>query len=100
MTLRLVALMSVVLLLSLAVFGLLTNHYQDQVMQEVARTASAVGKATLRTFDLDGEAAPAGLVRKIRTHHWTSRDAGVVAVPPPGILVKRIEAAPRVLRNR
>ena len=91
MTLRLVALMSVVLLLSLAVFGLLTNHYQDQVMQEVARTASAVGKATLRTFDLDGEAAPAGLVRKIRTHYWTSRDSGVVAVPPPGILVKRIE---------
>ena len=91
MTFRLVALMSVVLLLSLAVFGLLTNHYQDQVMQEVARTASAVGKATLRTFDLDGEAAPAGLVRKIRTHHWTSRDSGVVAVPPPGILVKRIE---------
>lgn len=51
MTLRLVAVMSVVLLLSLASFGLLVNHYQDQVMQEVARTASAVGQATLRTFE-------------------------------------------------
>ena len=52
MTLRLVALMSVVLLLSLAAFGLLMAHHQDQVMQEVARTASAVGKAALRTLEV------------------------------------------------
>lgn len=52
MTLRLVAVISVVLLLSLAAFGLLVNHYQDQVMQEVARTASVVGQATLRTFEI------------------------------------------------
>jgi len=51
MTIRLVALMSVILLLSLAAFGLVVNHYQDQVMQEVAKTASAVGQATLRTFE-------------------------------------------------
>jgi len=47
MTFRLVALMSAVLLLSLAAFGLLMAHYQDQVMAEVANTASAVGQATL-----------------------------------------------------
>jgi len=47
MTLRLVALMSLVLLLSLAAFGLLVAHYQDRVMAEVANTASAVGQATL-----------------------------------------------------
>jgi signal transduction histidine kinase len=47
MTFRLVTLMSAVLLLSLAAFGLLMAHYQDQVMAEVAKTASAVGQATL-----------------------------------------------------
>jgi signal transduction histidine kinase len=47
MTFRLVTLMSVVLLLSLAAFGLLMAHYQDEVMAEVANTASAVGQATL-----------------------------------------------------
>ena len=63
MTFRLVALMSVVLLLSLASFGLLMSHYQDQVMHEVAQTASAVGQATLRTLDL-----PSGTrVRGVRT---------------------------------
>lgn len=54
MTVRLVGLMSVVLLLSLAAFGLLMGYYQDQVMQEVARTASAVGRATLSTFESPG----------------------------------------------
>ena len=54
MTLRLVALMSVVLLLSLAAFGLLANHYQEQLMEEVQTTASDVGQATLlRTHGLD-----------------------------------------------
>jgi hypothetical protein len=42
MTLRLVALMSVVLLLSLAAVGVLLNHYQEQFMQEVQTTAPAV----------------------------------------------------------
>lgn len=61
MTLRLVGLISIVLLLSLAAFGLLMGHYQDQVMQEVARTASAVGKATLRTLeDSDSSAGRPG----------------------------------------
>lgn len=52
MTLRLVALISVVLLLSLAAFGLLMGYYQDQVVQVVADTASDVGRATLRALDL------------------------------------------------
>jgi len=52
MTLRLVALISVVLLLSLAAFGLLMGYYQDQVVQVLADTASEVSRATLRALDL------------------------------------------------
>ena len=55
MTFRLVGLMSVVLLISLAAFALLMNYYQEQVMTEVAQTASQVGRETLRTLDLGGE---------------------------------------------
>jgi signal transduction histidine kinase len=51
MTLRLVGLMSVVLLLSLAAFGLLMSHYHKGFMEELPRTVSAVGQATLRTLD-------------------------------------------------
>jgi signal transduction histidine kinase len=52
MTLRLVALISAVLLLSLAAFGLLMGYYQNQMVQVVADTASDVGRATLRALDL------------------------------------------------
>jgi signal transduction histidine kinase len=55
MTFRLVGLMSVVLLISLAAFALLMNYYQEQVMTEVAQTASQVGRETLRTLDPGGE---------------------------------------------
>jgi signal transduction histidine kinase len=58
MTLRLVAVMSIVLLLSLGAFGLLAQHYQDQLMAEVGRTASAVGRATLQTFVWQDGAKP------------------------------------------
>jgi len=51
MTLRLVALMSVVLLLSLAAVGLLVNHFQAQLMEEVQSTASQVGQAALSTLE-------------------------------------------------
>jgi signal transduction histidine kinase len=51
MTYRLVGLMSLVLLLSLAAFALLIGSYQGEVMGEVTRTVSTVGKATLQTFD-------------------------------------------------
>jgi signal transduction histidine kinase len=51
MTFRLVGLMSLVLLVSLAAFALVMNSYQSEVMQEVTRTVSAVGKATLETFE-------------------------------------------------
>jgi signal transduction histidine kinase len=56
MTLRLVALMSVVLLLSLVAVGLLVNHYQERFMQEVQSTAADVGQAALRTLEWTGSA--------------------------------------------
>ncbi|MCI0406949.1 MAG: HAMP domain-containing protein, partial [Acidobacteria bacterium] len=43
--------MSLVLLLSLAAFALVMNSYQADVMDEVTRTVSMVGKATLQTFE-------------------------------------------------
>lgn len=54
MTLRLVALMSAVLLLSLAAVGLLVNQSQERFMQEVQATASDVGQAALRTLKWTG----------------------------------------------
>ncbi len=57
MTFRLVGLMSLVLLLSLAAFAFLMNSYQAGVMNEVTRTVSAVGKATLQTFEVHAVSA-------------------------------------------
>jgi signal transduction histidine kinase len=54
MTIRLVTLMSVVLLLSLGAFGLLVNHYQDQVTEEMARVAAEAGRAALSTLEGPG----------------------------------------------
>lgn len=51
MTSRLIGLMSLVLLLSLAAFALLLNSYHAGVMDEVTRTISTVGRETLRTFE-------------------------------------------------
>ena len=62
MTYRLVGLMSFVLLLSLAAFALLMNSYQEEVMGEVTRTVSAVGRATLQTFE---RRFPPGGVEKV-----------------------------------
>ena len=50
MTYRLLGLMSFVLLLSLAAFGLLMNHYHDQVMQELTHVVSETGRAALNSF--------------------------------------------------
>ena len=55
MTLRLVALMSAVLLLSLIALGLLVGYYQDRLMEEVQATASDVGRTTLRTLEWTGD---------------------------------------------
>ena len=74
MTFRLVGLMSVVLLLSLAAFGLLANHYQKQLMEEVQNTASDVGQATLRTME------------------WTSGD-GVHFSEPGEVTLRRFSNA-------
>jgi len=52
MTVRLIALMSLVLLLSLAAFALLMASHHTAVMKEVTHTISVVGRATLRTFEL------------------------------------------------
>ncbi len=51
MTIKLVALMSVVLLLTLGCFALLMNHYQGQVRLEMAATVSEVGRATIQTLE-------------------------------------------------
>jgi len=72
MTLRLVAVMSVVLLLSLAAFGLMINHYQDQVMEEVARTASEVGRATLRSVEARGQGVVFETVGEVSANEWIS----------------------------
>jgi len=72
MTLRLVAVMSVVLLLSLAAFGLMINHYQDQVMEEVARTASEVGRATLRSIEARSQGMVFETIQEVGTDEWIS----------------------------
>jgi len=72
MTLRLVAVMSVVLLLSLAAFGLMINHYQDQVMEEVARTASEVGRATLRSVEARGQGMVFETIQQAGANEWIS----------------------------
>jgi signal transduction histidine kinase len=62
MTYRLVGLMSIVLLLSLAASAFLMSHYQDQFMGELARTVSEVGRATLETLESRTFAAPRPVV--------------------------------------
>jgi signal transduction histidine kinase len=52
--------MSLVLLVSLAAFALLMNSYQVGVMNEVTRTVSNAGKATLKTFIFHADGDPAG----------------------------------------
>jgi signal transduction histidine kinase len=75
MTLRLVALISVVLLLSLAAFGLLMGYYQNQMVQVVADTASDVGRATLRALDLgEHEILLEGRARNVFS--WSSQGQG------------------------
>jgi signal transduction histidine kinase len=59
--------MSLVLLLSLAAFALVMNSYQVEVMGEVTRTVSAVGRATLQTFE----------------HHTLPSGVKIVTAPAP-----------------
>jgi signal transduction histidine kinase len=79
MTLRLVTLMSVVLLLSLAAFGLLVNHYQDEVMAEVARTASAAGRAALGSLEFGPQNTAA-----LDNHFTSSNEVFVFSGPLAG----------------
>ncbi len=50
MTTRLVCLMSLLLLVALAVFGLLVQHSQDRIMEELEKTVSTVGRGTLQSL--------------------------------------------------
>ena len=59
MTFRLVGVISIVLLLCLATFAFATKHYQDEVMEELTKTVSVVGKAAFRTLEEPPE-QPAG----------------------------------------
>ena len=89
MTSRLVGLMSLVLLLSLTAFAYLMNSYQAGVMDEVNRTVSAVGKATLQTFEFDidpdpgkGGAAPfPGGTGEMKEHTVTVLSVSATADP-------------------
>ena len=51
MTFRLVGLISIVLLLCLATFAFMMDHYQEEVMDELAKTVSEVGKATFYSIE-------------------------------------------------
>ncbi|MDX1389737.1 MAG: hypothetical protein R3344_11145, partial [Acidobacteriota bacterium] len=80
MTFRLVGLMSVVLLISLAASALLMNYYQEQVMTEVAQTASNVGRETLRTFEFAGDGPlRAGALPALDWRFETDEEAHVTA---------------------
>jgi signal transduction histidine kinase len=79
MTVRLVGLMSFVLLLSLAAFALLTNHYQDQVMKEVEQTVSAVGRAALNSF-VHRVNEPGGEPGMVWVRQFSSGEAPVKAI--------------------
>ena len=78
MTLRLVALISVVLLLSLAAFGLLMGYYQNQMVQVLADTASDISRATLRALPLgEHEILLEGRSRNVFS--WSSHGPGPAA---------------------
>lgn len=105
MTLRLVALMSVVLLLSMAAFGLLMGYYQDRVMEEVARTAAEVGRATLRTLEFRGPGHPLGPPHVVTSDtEWVSWRSGPESADPHAgdeqaevrVMLRRVDTAGRL----
>ncbi|GEM_PF-2354859 len=59
MTLRLVALMSIVLLITLGSFALLVHFHQAEVMEELRHTITNVGRHTLRTLEESSSRFPA-----------------------------------------
>jgi len=88
MTIRLVALMSFVLLLCLAAFGLLVSHYQEQVTEEVARVAAEAGRAALSTLEGGALAGSHVVLLETRREEVTvggaERAEGVRPPPAPG----------------
>jgi signal transduction histidine kinase len=101
MTLRLVALMSAVLLLTLAALGLLVSHYQERLMEEVQATASDVGRTALRTLEWTGD--PGRFAHSRRRAPAPQDDAAAEAGDspgPPDVFVARIEAGVAASRVR
>ncbi|MFH0943857.1 MAG: ATP-binding protein [Planctomycetota bacterium] len=119
MTWRLIGLMSAVLFLSLGAFFVLLSLSEDDIMDEVTRTVSAVGTKTLSAFvDLHGAPAwspkedGAAATRRIITRHFTEGEGfeavseeeriqrwiseGLASPPPPGngLFVIRIAGGP------
>ncbi|NIM02168.1 MAG: HAMP domain-containing protein [Acidobacteria bacterium] len=76
MTLRLVAVMSVVLLLCLGAFGLIANYFQEQVMVEAAKIASESAKAIFGTLDATHD-------RNFFHVNQTQRPDGLARAPEP-----------------
>jgi signal transduction histidine kinase len=102
MTLRLVALMSAVLLLSLAAVGLLVNQAQEQFMQEVQTTASDVGQAALRTLEwTGGEHARIGrgvVHRRVADPDGESASDEIAKGPPEDVRVGEDDVRERIAR--
>lgn len=76
MTHRLIALMSLVLLLCLATFAFATKHYHDEIMDEVQQTVAEVGQMTFRSLDDADSAAAAFVKRKDGVFPVAPSDAG------------------------
>jgi signal transduction histidine kinase len=95
MTVRLIALMSVVLLLSLGAFGLVINHYQDQLMAEVARTASEAGRAALRTLDLEEHGSDVKVLAgpSARMAWYGGPEKRLAPSPEPAVIEATLKAA-------
>jgi len=87
MTLRLIAVMGVVLLLCLGAFGLLANHYHKQVMDEAAHIASESAKAIFGSFDRaeDGNFFLSDNLPGQTTLAWSSRTPPQSAATPTRI---------------
>ncbi len=82
MTLRLVTLMSVVLLLCLGAFGLIANHYHQQVMAEAAKIASESAKAIFGTLDASHDGNFFQVNRMHRPDGWVWQPAAGSDAPP------------------
>jgi len=56
-----VGLISIILLLCLATFAFATRHYQDEVMEEIGKTVSVIGKAAFQSLEEHAEVRLGGM---------------------------------------